>query len=142
MLGRNWYALIFVLLSFVRAEAEATCVQSNLLTHSVVSIARYFDHAERTAQPDLVGIQGTGWFNSPTTIVTVEHVATAMGLSRQHWKLINIQDGVASQSIYVRIQRLAGSRAEKLVVLELQTPFPRRGALQSERLRLNRTIVS
>jgi len=120
MQGRNCYAVAFLLLSCIRSSAEP-CVQSELLALSTASITRYFDSAELAAQPDLVGIQGTGWFMSPTTLVTVEHVATAMGLSIRSWKLLTIQSAADSQSIFVRIQRLTGGRAEKLAVIELQT---------------------
>jgi len=109
-----------LLLSCFRSGAEP-CVQSELLAPSTASITRYFDDAERTT-PDLVGIQGTGWFKSPTTLVTVEHVATAMGLSSQSWKLLTIQSGADSRSTLVRIQRLTGGHGEKLAVIELQDP--------------------
>jgi Trypsin-like peptidase domain len=120
MRGLIRYGLILFLVFSGRSHAE-TCIDSTLLAHSTVSIMRYFDDAERTTQSTVVGIQGTGWFQSPTTIVTAEHVATAMGLSTANWKLLNIQDGADTRFIPVRIQRLAGARTEKLVVLELQT---------------------
>jgi hypothetical protein len=120
MRGLNCCALIF--LSFVSSHSRAeTCVDAAALAHSTVSITRYFDDEERAARPSLMGIQGTGWFQSSTTIVTVEHVASAMGLSTTNWKALDIQDGADSRSISARIQRLAGTHAEKLVVLELQT---------------------
>ena len=49
-------------------------------------------------QSDVVGIHGTAWFQSPTNIVTVGHVATAMGLSTEDWKSLDIKDGADSQS--------------------------------------------
>jgi hypothetical protein len=120
MQGRSRYALIFLLLSVVRAGAEP-CIQSALLTPSTVSITRYFDEAERATGADVAGIQGTGWFMSPTTLVTVEHVAAAMRLSTRNWRLLNIQGAADSRAILARIQRLAGDGPEKLAVLELQT---------------------
>jgi hypothetical protein len=102
MRGRACYVLISLLLLTVYPRAETTCVDAALLAHSTVSITRYFDDAERAAQAGLINIQGTGWFESPTTIVTIEHVATAMGLSTQDWKLLNINDGVDRQSVSVR----------------------------------------
>jgi hypothetical protein len=116
MRRRNCYALIFLLLLAVQSRAETACVDPALLAHSTVSITRYFDNAERVS--DVIGIQGTGWFQSPTTIVTVEHVAAAMDLSTEDWKPLKIGD---SQSISVRIQRLMGGRFERLAVLKLQT---------------------
>ena len=118
---RAYYALILALFASVQSRADTTCIDSALLAHSTVGITRYFDDAERAAQPNLLGIQGTGWFRSPTIIVTIEHVVTAMGLSTEDWKILTIQDGADSHSISVRIQRVAGAGAEKLAVLELQT---------------------
>ena len=69
---------------------------------------------------DLAGIRGTGWFQSPITIVTIEHVATAMGLSTQDWKPLDIKGGADSQLISARIQRWVEGGTEKLAVLELQ----------------------
>ena len=121
-MGRRAYcALILLLLSVVPSRAETTCIDSALLAHSTVGITRYFDSAERASQPDLLGIQGTGWFQSPSVIVTVEHVVAAMGLSTEDWKILTIQDGADSYSISVRIQHVAGAGTEKLAVLELQT---------------------
>jgi hypothetical protein len=116
MRGRTCYALFFLFLLAVQSRAEAACVDPALLAHSMVSITRYFDDAERRS--DMIGIQGTGWFQSPTTIITVEHVVTAMGLSTDEWKLLKIGD---DQLISVRIHRLVGDRFERLAVLELQT---------------------
>jgi hypothetical protein len=116
-----YYALIGALLFSVHSHAETSCIDSALLARSTVSITRYFDDLERSVRTNLVGIQGTGWFHSPTTIVTVEHVAAAMELSTQSWKLLELQHDGDTQSISVRIQRSAGIHAEKLVVLELQT---------------------
>ncbi len=119
MHGRSRYALIFLLLSFVRSSAEP-CAQSALLAPSTVGITRYFDEAERAPSADLVGIRGTGWFISPTTLVTIEHVADAMRLSTQTWRRLDIRGDSGSQAIPVRIQRRVGDGAEKLAVLELQ----------------------
>jgi Trypsin-like peptidase domain len=118
---RAYYVLILTLFASVQSRADTTCIDSALLAHSTVGITRYFDDAERAAQPDLLGIQGTGWFRSPTSLVTVEHVVAAMGLSTEDWKILTIQDGADSHSISVRLQRVAGAGPEKLAVLELQT---------------------
>ena len=63
-------------------------------------------------------------------MVTVEHVATAMGLSNQSWKRVDILEGENKQSIDVRILRLAGSHSEKIAVLELRTAFSGARGLQ------------
>lgn len=121
MRGRICSVLMFLLLLSAQSRAETGCVDLSKLAHSTVGITRYFDEAERNAQPDLVGIHGTAWFQSPTIIVTAAHVASGMKLSTQEWKSLNLEDGADSQSISVRIRRLAGAHAEKLAVLELQT---------------------
>ena len=131
---RACYALIFALCASVQSRADTSCIDSALLAHSTVGITRYFDDAERKAQSNLVGIQGTGWFQSPTSLVTVEHVVDAMGLSTRDWKILTIQDGADSHSMPVRIQRLAGAGSEKLAVLELQNPV---SAAQSVSIRVS-----
>ena len=57
-------------------------------------------------------------------MVTVAHVAEAMHLTAQAWTEIEIRDGDTTQSIPVRLSRLAGEHAEKIAVLELRTAFP------------------
>jgi hypothetical protein len=47
-----------------------------------------------------------------------------MKLSTQEWKSVRIEDDADGQSNSVRMQRVAGSHAEKLAVLELQTAVP------------------
>ena len=120
MRGRTCSGLIFLLLLSAHARAETACVDFALLKQSTVSITRYFDDAERAVHAHLAGIRGTGWFQSPTTIVTIEHVATAMGLSTQDWKPLDIKGGADSQLISARIQRWVDGGTEKLAVLELQ----------------------
>ena len=124
MRGQTCAALIFFLLLSAQSRAEMACVDIAQLAHSTVGITRYFDEAERNAQSDVVGIRGTGWFRSPTNIVTVGHVATAMGLASHDWKPLDIKDGADSKLISARIQRWVGGGTEKLVVLELQAAFP------------------
>jgi hypothetical protein len=63
-------------------------------------------------------------------MVTVEHVAVAMGLSDLHWKQVDILEGENKQTIDVRILRLTGSHSEKIAVLELRTAFSSAQALQ------------
>ena len=117
-------ALIFALLISAHARGETACLDPASLAHSAVSITRYFEDAERNLQSDVVGVRGTAWFQSPTTVVTAAHVASGMKLSTQEWKPVRIEDGTDGQSNSVRIQRVAGSHAEKLAVLELQTAIP------------------
>ncbi len=93
---------------------------------------RHFDDKEQEERPGVLGIRGTGWFLSPTSMVTVEHVAAAMKLSDRTWKQVEIGTGESKQSVPVRIQRLAGS-SEKIAVLELQTAF---SGAQGFRLRM------
>jgi len=120
-------AVLFILLA--HSQVEAACIEAGQLNHASVSIMRYFDEAEHDAKPGVIGIRGTGSFLSPTTLVTVEHVASAMKLSTQDWKPIEIVDGDGRQMIGARIQRLAGTHAEKLAVIELQSALSSAGTV-------------
>jgi len=119
MQRRLFSILVLVVAS---ARVEAACVDPATIAHSTVNITRYFDDGER-APPGVVGISGTGWFLSPTSIVTVEHVVAAMKLSKETWKEIEVREGDNKQAIRARIQRVVGSNAEKIAVVELQTGF-------------------
>lgn len=144
MRGRSSLLLVVLCLA-AGSRADAGCVDAASLTHSSVAITRYFDDAERAAaRPGVSGAQGTAWFLSPTTIVTVAHVAEGMKLSTQVWKPIDIQDGDDMRSIAVRIQRLAGTQQEKLAVLELQEPVAgaRRIAIRSAPLVPEEPVVT
>jgi hypothetical protein len=125
---------LFSILVLVAAASrvEAGCIDPAMQAHSTVSIMRHFDDKEQEEQPGVLGIRGTGWFLSPTSMVTVEHVAAAMKLSDRTWKQVEIGTGESKQSVPVRIQRLAGS-SEKIAVLELQTAF---SGAQGFRLRM------
>jgi len=126
---RLWLVSLVVLF-LASSPAAATCVDPSTLAHSTVSITRYFAGEERKAHADLLGIRGTAWFLSPTSMVTVEHVAAAMGLSGQNWKQVEILEGENKQTMDVRILRLAGSHSEKIAVLELRAAFSGAQGLQ------------
>jgi len=113
-------ALTLLVLLASTPASPAACVDPAQFTHSAVSIMRHFDDAERDARPNLIGVRGTGWFLSPTTIVTAEHVTAGMKLSAEEWKSLEIADGDGSYFIAARIQRLAGVQVERLAVIELQ----------------------
>src|SRR5262245_944858 len=137
--------LISILILVVASSRlEAGCIDPATLAHSAVSIARYFDSNEKEAEPGVLGIRGTGWFLSPTSVVTAEHVVAAMNLSDRDWKHVKIRGGNNGLSIPARIQRLAGSYAEKIAVLELRSAFPgvHGFALRMERLVPNEPVVS
>ncbi len=123
MRGRT---LVFVvaLLCALQSRLEAACIDSAQLAHSAVSITRYFDEAERAAKPSMIGVSGTAWFLSSTSVVTAEHVSAGMLLTAQDWKPLEIRDGDSTRSIAARIQRVTGRDAEKLAVIELQSAFP------------------
>jgi hypothetical protein len=122
MQGRLFSILILVIAS---ARAEAGCIEPVTLAHSTVGITRYFDDNEqKNAPPGVLGIRATGWFLSPTSLVTIGHVAAGMGLSEEFWKELDIRSGEVERSISARIRRIAGSRVEKIAVLELQIAFP------------------
>src|SRR5262249_51732372 len=99
------------------------CIEPALLAHSAVGITHDFDEEEKKAAPPRVlAIRATGWFLSPLSLVTVKHAAAALNLSEQNWKQGKIRNGERRQSVAARIQRFAGSHAEKIAVLELQPP--------------------
>ena len=123
MPGRRCAALAVLLSLSGQSRADPICLDPAVVAHSTVAITRYFDDAERaTVRIGVIGAQGTAWFLSPTTLVTVAHVAEGMKLSTQVWKSIEMQDGEEIRPIPARIQRLAGLHQEKLAVLELQKP--------------------
>ena len=121
MRGRFRYLLLFPFTLVVSAQpAQGACVDPAQLAHSVLSITRHFANMETRQNRNLTGVQGSGWYLSPTTIVTAEHVVAAMELSTEDWKPLEIMDGDGSQLIAARIIRVAGDQAEKLAVIELQ----------------------
>lgn len=122
MHGRLCLVSFLLFLASTPTHADTRCLDPARLAHSTVAITRYFDNDERAARPGVIGEQGTGWFLSPTTIVTVAHVAEAMKLTTQVWKTVEIQDGEEIRAVPVRIQRVAGIHEEKLAVLELHKP--------------------
>ena len=119
MHARTCCALTILLLFPAHSRADTSCADPAQLAHVGVSIVRNFDDAERSANPDVVGIRGTAWFLSPTVIVTAGHVADAMRLSMQDWKPMEIADGDHKESMPARIQRSVGAHPEKLAVIEL-----------------------
>src|SRR5258707_14632837 len=84
---RRGLLLIFFLVA-VSSSVEAGCVDPRALAHSTVGITRHFDDGEKGPSPGVLAIRGTGWFLSPTSLVTVEHVAAAMNLADQSWKQV------------------------------------------------------
>ena len=116
--------LSFLLVLCPAPGAAGDCIDASGLTSAVVSITRNFDSEEKEASKGILAIRGTAWFLSATSIVTADHVAEAMKLSREAWKLIEISDGKKRQVVPIRILRVAGPRAEKIAVLELRAASP------------------
>jgi Trypsin-like peptidase domain len=141
---RGLFSFFILMLVSAPYRAEAGCIDPATLVHSTASITRYFDNQEKEARPGVVGMSGTGWFLSPTSMVTVEHVAASMNLSDRNWRELEFLTGEYKRSIPVRIGRLVGSSAERLAVLELQAAFPDAPGLQprSEPLLPEEPIVS
>jgi Trypsin-like peptidase domain len=117
------------MLVLASCPVEAGCVDPGTLAHSTVSITRYFDDNE-SRRPGLLGVSGTAWFLSPTSMATVEHVVTSMNLSDQSWKQVEIRTGESKQTVLMRIRQVAGSSAEKIAVVEMQTALSGAQALQ------------
>ena len=124
---RLWFVAALVL-GAMFSSVQAECVDPSTLVRSTASITRYFEEGEQ--KTGSLGIRGTAWFLSPTSLVTAEHVATAMRLSEQDWKQVEVLEGENKQSIAVRILRTAGSSAEKISVLELRAAYAGAQALQ------------
>lgn len=126
---QRWLMACLVTLADVH-PGNAACINPEQFAHSAVSIMRYFGDSEREERPDLIGVRGTGWFLSPTVLVTAEHVTAAMKLSREDWKSIELMYGDGkSQFIAARIQRVAGDQTEKLAVVELQHAVSEAGSI-------------
>lgn len=115
--------LSVAILAATYARVEAACIDTATLAHSTVSITRHFDDLDSQVKPGVLGIRGTAWFLSPTSIVTVEHVAIAMKLSERDWKEVEIREEETKQSIPARLQRIVGANAERIAIVELQTAF-------------------
>jgi hypothetical protein len=81
---RLWFVSALVL-GALCSRVEATCVDPSALVRSTVSITRTFDDQERKVDAGVLGVRGTAWFLSSTSMVTAGHVATAMNLSDQKW---------------------------------------------------------
>src|SRR5262249_32929743 len=75
--------LSFLLVLCTAPSAAGDCVDASGLTSAVVSITRNFDSEEKEASKGILAIRGTAWFLSATSIVTADHVAEAMKLSRE-----------------------------------------------------------
>lgn len=56
-------------------------------------------------------------------MVTAAHVVDAMLLSSKDWKDIELRERKSTETISVRVLRVAGSHAEKIAILELRTPL-------------------
>jgi S1-C subfamily serine protease len=118
---RLFCALFFLLGSF---PAGAACIDSSALVQSTVGISREFSEEERKADPDELGVRGTGWFLASQVVVTVAHVAEAMHLSMQDWKDVEVRERGTTATIPVRILSMVGSRSERIAVLGLKASFP------------------
>jgi Trypsin-like peptidase domain len=63
-------------------------------------------------------------------MVTAEHVASAMKLSAQSWKPVELVQGETAQSVSMRVWRIEGSGAERIAILELSTAYAGAQSLQ------------
>jgi Trypsin-like peptidase domain len=118
------FSLSILVVVSAPCQVGAGCIDPATLVHSTASITRYFDDQEKESRPGVLGMSGTGWFLTPMSIVTVEHVAASMNLSERNWKQLEFWTGAYKRSVPVRIERLVGASTERLAVLELQTEFP------------------
>jgi hypothetical protein len=135
--------LAAALLAAASVRVGAACVDPSAFVHSTVNLSRSVGEQDSDVT-GVVAIRGTAWFLSPRLLVTVAHVAEAMRLSTQEWKVVDMRDGDNSRSVSVRILRIAGSTAERITVLELATAVPSATVLQrrSEPLMPDERLVS
>src|SRR5262245_59882338 len=105
---RQAFFLVLVVAA-ISTGTEAACVDPSTLVSSTVNITREFVDDERRAEPDVLGIRGTGWFLSPRLIVIAALVADAMHLSAHDWKDMEIRERDRKASLPVRIVRVAGA---------------------------------
>ena len=125
------YAAALFLLFAHAACAETTCADAVAFTHSTVSFTKRFNEDERKQHdPALLGIRGTAWFLSSRSMATAAHVAQSMELSDKDWNEAEIERAGFKQPVFVRIQSIAGSEAEKIAVIELKSPIPDAQPLQ------------
>ena len=138
------WTLAALLLLVASSRCGAACVDPEKTAHVTVNITRYFNEIEEKSRPDLLGIQGTGWFASSGLMVTASHVAEAMHLSTTDWKDIELRDSESKRSVGVRVLRLVGNQSEKIAVLELKTPLPDVQFLRfrMEPLAANESVIS
>jgi len=116
--------MLAALLLVASSRSGVTCADPEKIAHVTVSITRYFeDDIEEKSRPDLLGIQGNGWFASSALMVTASHVAEAMHLSTTDWKDIELRDSERKRSVAVRVARLVGNQREKVALLQLKTPL-------------------
>jgi len=109
-----------------------------------MSITRHFNEEERKAEPDVIAIRGTAWFLSSRLLVTAAHVAEAMHLSANEWKTLEMQNSGSKRLVSARLVHLAGTHAEKVAVLELETAISSAAVLErrAELLIADEPVVS
>src|SRR3954447_20162410 len=117
-------SILATLLMLASCRGGAACADVKTTAPVSVSITRYFSEMEDKTRPDVVGIQGNGWFASSSLMLTASHVADAMHLSTTEWKQIEVRDGHPSRSVPVRVRRFLGNEQEKIAELELKSPLP------------------
>ncbi|WFU75547.1 serine protease [Bradyrhizobium sp. CB2312] len=116
-------AALLAILGLGCLPANAACIDPAQLARSSASITRHFDDAERGEHSDVISIRASGWFLSPTSIVTAEHVTRAMKLTTEDWKLLEISARDSHQFVAAPIQQVVGDTTERLTVIELQQAF-------------------
>jgi hypothetical protein len=116
-------SFFFVMVISAPGWGATGCIDPATLVRSTASITRYFGDKEKEARSGVLGISASGWFLSPTLMVTVEHVSASMNLSDQSWKQVEVRRGENKQSIGMRVRGLVGSHAERVALLELETAF-------------------
>jgi len=134
----------FLLLIVGISRIDAACIDPSTFVRSTMSITRHFNEEERKAEPDVIAIRGTAWFLSSRLLVTAAHVAEAMHLSANEWKTLEMQNSGSKRLVSARLVHLAGTHAEKVAVLELETAISSAAILErrAEPLIADEQVVS
>src|SRR3954452_22948369 len=66
--------MLATLLMLASCRGGGACADVESTPPVSVGITRYFSEMEDKARPDVIGIQGNGWFASPSLMLPASHV--------------------------------------------------------------------
>ncbi len=107
---------------FTTAAAVADCIDPKTVARATTPIFRTLKGNDEATL-----VAGTGWFLSPSRIVTAAHVADGLKLTPHSWAQINLGPKGDADRVDARIGQLVDAHPEKIAVIELSKPA--RGAM-------------